>query len=479
MKKSVVELNDEFSSAIYPLKGEFRNKYHIEVPNGLINDPNGLSYNKGEYNIFFQWNPYTCEHKYKHWGYIKTKDFIRYKKPTIMLAPDSVIDKDGCYSGTGKFIDDKLNIFYTGNVKNNGERIPHQNIAIFNENDMLIKKKPLIVGIPDGYTEHLRDPFYININGVYCMILGAQNKSLKGRVVMYISKDMNTWDFYGEINTKLDDFGYMWECPNLINIDGYDALIFSPQGLEKHEFKYQNLYQSGYILGHYNFENNTFMHNSFYELDYGFDFYAPQVFRDNNRIIMIGWLGMPEDNIEKESPTLKNNYIYTLTMPRVLKVENGRIKQSPLEEIKLLRDKEILENKNMICERHEVNIKNRCLEINLELEVFADFKYILEFKKEKIILEYKAFDNILILDFTNLNKGKNGVRKVKMPDNKLRSIQMFLDVSTLEIFINDGEITMTSSFFAESGDVNLRMSSDKEFKLNSYRVWNMRGFIYE
>ena len=94
-------------------------------------------------------------------------------------------------------------------------------------------------------------------------------------------------------------------------------------------------------------------------------------------------------------------------------------------------------------------------------------------------MEYKAFDNILILDFTNLNKGKNGVRKVKMPDNKLRSIQMFLDVSTLEIFINDGEITMTSSFFAESRDVNLRMSSDKEFKLNSYRVWNMRGFIYE
>lgn len=479
MKKSVVELNDEFSSTIYPLKGDFRNKYHIEVPNGLINDPNGLSYNKGIYNIFFQWNPYTCEHKYKHWGLVSTKDFIRYKKPKIMLAPDLPIDKDGCYSGTANFIDDKLSVFYTGNVKENGVRIPHQNIATFSKDNTLIKKEPLIVGIPYGYTEHLRDPFYIDINGIHCLVIGAQNKNLKGRAVVYISKDMKRWNFYGEIKTKLNDFGYMWECPNLINIDGLDVLLFSPQGLEKREFEYQNLYQSGYILGDYDFKNNIFVHGSFNELDYGFDFYAPQVFKDDKRTIMIGWLGMPEDNIEKESPTLKNNYIYTLTMPRTLSIKGGKLKQLPLEEMKSLRKEVLLDKTNIICDKHEFNVTNRSLEVNLDLEVFSDFKYILKFEKEEIILEYKKIDNVLILDFTNLSKGKNGIRKVKMSEDKLRNIQMFIDVCTLEIFINDGDIVMTSSFFTESKYINLKMNSDKDFKLNSYKVWNMRGFIYE
>ena len=167
---------------------------------------------------------------------------------------------------------------------------------------------------------------------------------------------MEAWDFYGEIKTNLSDFGYRWECPNLININGQDILIFSPQGLEKGEFEFQNIYKSGYILGEYKFENNVFSHDSFNELDYGFDFYAPQVFKDDKRTIMIGWLGMPEYNIEKESPTLNNNYIYTLTMPRVLRVEDNKIKQEPLEEMKLLRNKVILEAEKLICNKHEVDI---------------------------------------------------------------------------------------------------------------------------
>ena len=340
-------------------------------------------------------------------------------------------------------------------------------------------KKPLIVGKLNGYTEHIRDPFYINIHGIHCLLIGAQNDKLQGRAVIYTSKDMEAWDFYGEIKTNLSDFGYMWECPNLININGQDILIFSPQGLEKGEFEFQNIYQSGYILGEYKFENNVFSHDSFNELDYGFDFYAPQVFKDDKRTIMIGWLGMPEYNIEKESPTLNNNYIYTLTMPRVLRVEDNKIKQEPLEEMKLLRNKVILEAEKLICNKHEVDIETRSIEINLELEVFSDFKYILEFTKDKIILEYKKEERVFILDFTNLTKGKTGVRKVKLPNEGLGKLQIFIDASTLEIFINDGEITMTSAFFVEDKGLKLNINSNKDMKINTYKIWGMREFIYE
>ena len=63
----------------------WRNKNHIEMPFGLVNDPNGLSYFDGKYHIFFQWNPFGCEHKTKHWALVKTTDFVNFTKPEIIL----------------------------------------------------------------------------------------------------------------------------------------------------------------------------------------------------------------------------------------------------------------------------------------------------------------------------------------------------------------------------------------------------------
>lgn len=63
----------------------WRNKNHIEMPFGLVNDPNGLSYFNGKYHIFYQWNPFGCEHKTKHWALVKTTDFVNFTKPEIIL----------------------------------------------------------------------------------------------------------------------------------------------------------------------------------------------------------------------------------------------------------------------------------------------------------------------------------------------------------------------------------------------------------
>ena len=62
------------------------------------------------------------------------------------------------------------------------------------------------------------------------------------------------WEFLGELKTSMQDFGYMWECPNLVKVsnDKY-AFVFSPQGLEREELKYQNIFQSGYVIGKLDF----------------------------------------------------------------------------------------------------------------------------------------------------------------------------------------------------------------------------------
>ncbi len=35
----------------------------------------------------------------------------------------------------------------------------------------------------------------------------------------YNTEDIINWHYLGEINTELDDFGYMWECPDYFNVD--------------------------------------------------------------------------------------------------------------------------------------------------------------------------------------------------------------------------------------------------------------------
>ena len=125
--------------------------YHFEPPFGLINDPNGLSYYNGEYYLFFQWNPYTCEHKYKHWGLVKTKNFIDYTMPKVVLAPTDWYDKDGCYSGSALEVEGKLELIYTGNVKDSkGNRESYQVRARYDDNGSITKIGPIISDIPKG-----------------------------------------------------------------------------------------------------------------------------------------------------------------------------------------------------------------------------------------------------------------------------------------------------------------------------------------
>ena len=103
-----------------------RQAYHLEPPVGLLNDPNGLAWYNGSYYLYFQWNKYEKNHSYKEWGGFTSPDLVHWQFHGSALLPDQPYDQHGVYSGSALVIDSQLNLYYTGNRKDDGVRTAYQ-----------------------------------------------------------------------------------------------------------------------------------------------------------------------------------------------------------------------------------------------------------------------------------------------------------------------------------------------------------------
>ena len=200
--------------------------YHIETEKGLINDPNGLSYFKGKYYVFFQWNPNATDHSYKVWGKTTSQDLVHWSEPVIALQASEAYDKDGTYSGSAVSDGETLSLYYTGNVKRDGIRYPEQCLAQ-SMDGVHFKKYGSVLSLPDDYTGHFRDP-KVTKEDVWKMIIGGQNKKTgRGNILQYTSIDGTSFKFNKIIGISKQY--EMIECPDLFTLDAHEVLIYGLQ----------------------------------------------------------------------------------------------------------------------------------------------------------------------------------------------------------------------------------------------------------
>ena len=435
------------------INDKWRNKYHLMAPIGWINDPNGLCEFNGEYHVFYQYSPLNPEGGLKFWGHYSSKDLVNWNEEQISIYPDNDFDKDGVYSGSALIKDNELYIFYTGNVKEDGNHDyiltgREQNVVMiktsdgnkFSEKVLLLTNKDF----PDNMTLHVRDPKVWQEGNKYFMVLGARTKDDKGALLIYMSDNLYNWKIYKEIISKDRKLGYMWECPDLFKLNGENVMIFSPQGIEKQGYKYNNIYQSGYIIG--DIKNSSILKlDNFKELDRGFDFYAPQSFLDSKgRRILIGWMGIP-DEIQHKNPTIENYWQHCLTVPREVIFKNSKIYQQPVKELEKLRKSKM--------EIKEINLKdNTTLNIieSNTYELLINMKNVEKFDltlREDCRLSYK--EGLFKLSLGDSGYGRN-YRAVEI--DILEEIRIFSDESKLEIFLNSGEEVFSTRLYNKTLD---------------------------
>ena len=297
----------EETAAVGMAMQKSRLTHHLMPPTGWLNDPNGLCWYKGRYHVFFQYSPFEANGGLKFWGHYSSEDMINWRYEGVPLLPDSVYDCHGVYSGSALAEEDKLHLFYTGNVKMDGDYDYINNgrcsstLHVESEDGIRFGTKEEAISwtdYPENYTCHIRDPKVWKDGEKYHMILGGRQKSDKGAVLFYKSDDLKNWTFDRDLTTE-NTFGYMWECPDFFALGDQEVLSVSPQGLTREEYRFQNIYQSGYFI----LKDDKPEEKDFREWDYGFDFYAPQTFQDGKgRRIIIGWMGMPDADEEYVNP---------------------------------------------------------------------------------------------------------------------------------------------------------------------------------
>lgn len=443
--------------------------FHITPPHGLLNDPNGFCYFNNQYHLFYQWFPFNTFHGMKHWMHLTSDDLINWEEHGSKITPLECYESHGAYSG-GAFISNNLSyLFYTGNVKHGNERDANQCLAILDTNNHVKKHvlNPVIKSVPEGYTGHVRDPKIVQRGDDYFMLLGAQrDKDLKGEIIIYQSNDLLNWQFKGPLDIQYNGAfpeAYMHECPDLLEVDGHDVLIFSPQGVKRDGTRFHNKFNVIYCLGQVDFHQRTFKVTHWDELDRGFDFYAPQTMANApTHPTLIAWAGTDEN-----LPSEQHGWINCLTLPRTLSVEQNRLYQQP----------SILNSTSLVKNHFDVD-KNKSVQLN-DLSFSLTLKEIEKHDHLTISLNTQTGkelsliinNNTITLDRTlydhHCNDWEYGYKREHLTDYDINSIQLLCDQSIIEIFINDGRDVFTCLFFPEQESHQINISTNKSEKLDT------------
>ena len=388
------------------------------------------------------------------------------------MAPDTEYDSHGVFSGTGFVENDQLHLFYTGNTRTEDwTRIPYQCHAVMGSDNQIKKDaEPLISDSPIGYTDNFRDPKVIEQVGRYYCIIGAETSDHQGAIAYYVSKDLKDWTYQQAIalkgNIASENQGFMWECPDYFELADQGVLLFSPQGMEPEGDAYHNIYQSGYLVGEpLDFATGEFqVTEAFNELDRGFDFYAPQTMTDpQGRQLLVGWLGLPGVDCVTDA----FGWAHCLTIPRELSLQNGQLYQRPVPELAALRGKAVV--KEMKLENEALLVKEfsaRTYELKATFKDIKGTRVGLAFRKgaeEATSFYYDLAAKKLVFDRSQSGKSVTDeygtVRRCDFSEEELE-IRLFMDESSVEIFVNDGLEVFTARIYSQSDHNHVQFFAD-------------------
>ncbi|HEL2406791.1 TPA: glycoside hydrolase family 32 protein [Streptococcus suis] len=443
--KTVVEANQFIQTEKGKVNPIFKPQAHLTPETGWMNDPNGFIYFRGEYHLFYQFNPYESVWGPMHWGHAKSKDLVNWEQLPVALAPDKAYDKDGCFSGSAIVKDDVLWLMYTGHIVNEDGTVSQvQNMAFSTDGVHFEKIEQNPVATADGLPEEViandfRDPKIFEKDGHYYSVVATKHKDNVGCIVLLSSPNLTDWKFESIFLKGEANQGFVWECPDYFEVDGQEYLIISPMRYQKDGNDFININSNIFVTGHVDWDKKVFVADSFKEIDHGHDFYAAQTTEGpEGERIMIAWMHTWGRKLVTND--LGHKWYGQMTLPRLLKQgENGLRQVLPTNVLEAFKDIEIGQ---VIQGPSKLSLK---LDDSLDLKLGTDQDY-LQFGYDKESQEVYIDRSSLKIQQAGEEEWPTVRRAVTV---QATDLLVLVDTNCVEILVNNGQETLTSTFYVE------------------------------
>jgi fructan beta-fructosidase len=432
----------------------FRPQYHYSPPQWWMNDPNGLVYFEGEYHLFYQYNPNDVIWGPMHWGHAVSSDLMHWETLPIALFPD---DNGTIFSGS-IVIDERNTAGFGANamVAVYSYNTQTQGVAYSTDRGRTWTKyagNPVIPALAQDF----RDPkvFWHNTTGQWVMVIAVGREAQ-----FFTSPNLLDWTFASRFAA-----GHLiatWEVPDLfpMEIEGETKWVLlvsvgahAPAG------------GSGiqYFIG--DFDGQTFTNDNppgtTLWLDYGPDNYAGTTWNNapDGKRLYIGWM---------------NNWVYgqsiptsiwrgATTLPRefrlVRSAETILLAQTPVDAVQQLRTRiGMWENLSVSGNLPLPEVRGRTLEIIADIDVGTAEQagmVVQQGDNAGTRIVYNAALEQLLISRTDtteagLISGFNPAFGTQIPlDNNRLRLHLFVDESSVEVFAQNGLLTLTSQTFVD------------------------------
>ena len=491
-KKSVDQAQIENTDSDY-YNEPYRPQYHFSPEEKWMNDPNGMVYNNGIYHLFYQYYPDDIVWGPMHWGHAVSRDLVHWEHRPIALYPDelgyifsgsAVVDKNNT-SGFGSDENSPLVAIYTYHdiegEKAGKSDYQTQGIALSLDNGETWTKYEGNPVIGNDGIKDIRDPkvMWHEPSERWIMSLAVGDHAQ-----FFSSKDLKEWEKTGEFGKEQGAHGGVWECPDLfkLKVDGSDeekwVMIISigsgaPNGGSGTQ----------YFIG--DFDGKTFTTDQTENkwVDWGTDNYAGVAYSNapNDEWIFIGW--MSNWIYAKQTPTEK--WRSAMTLPRKLSLRKSGndfylanypvgsiediIKRDTQKEITVAGGANETINADYL---NQSEIRFSTASQNFQLKFGNE-------SQEETILTMFGEEKEFFLDRSNSGKTDfqedfGGVQRMpvrNLPDGEY-DVRIFIDRSSIEIFLDKGQYAMTAQLFPNEPYTSLTIENlgEEEILLDDFAI---------
>lgn len=509
------EEKKEVASDEFP-NDKFRPQIHFSPQEAWMNDPNGMVYYDGEYHLFYQYYPDSTVWGPMHWGHAVSPDMVHWEHLPIALYPDEL---GYIFSGSAVIDWNNTTGFQTGEhppmiaifthhepvgaSEEGNDTYQYQSIAYSNDKGRTWTKYEGNPVVPNPGIKDFRDPkvSWHEASGQWLMVFAALD-----RVKFYTSPNLIDWTFQSDFGMNDGSHGGVWECPDLFElpVEGTDEtkwvllLSINPGGPNGGS-------ATQYFVG--DFDGKTFTNTHYPEttqwLDWGPDNYAGVTWGDipkeDGRTLFLGWMG--NWNYAQVVPTEK--WRSAMTIPRTLHLTKNNqtgvysVASRPVKELKSIEGDQInfagttmKPNTNLnLIEGNDKELSipfKSTISFELSDENARDFEITLDNPdtKEQFVLRFK--DGYLygdrkksgIIDFAEnfAHEDPKASLGTLLGKNGELKIEIYVDVASIEVFVNDGAVVMTEIFFPTKGYTRAYIhSNDKPLKVNGFTSTQLKS----